>query len=222
MKIPYLAAYAAGLVLSMACMSTVQAALVDRGSGMIYDDVLDITWLQDANYTYTSGYVGSNPAGNGLMGYTEANSWAQSLIFGGFEDWRLPTIDNGASGELYHLFMNNLGGNCTSATSCDASFANGGDASDIRTFQNIQFVNPGYETAGGGYWYNDLYPTPVGVTLYYVFSQYSSSNMSSTNFPLNFAWAVRDGDVIPIPPAIWLFGSGLLGLIGVARRKKVT
>lgn len=27
--------------------------------------------------------------------------------------------------------------------------------------------------------------------------------------------------VVPMPPAIWLFGSGLLGLIGIARRKKV-
>ena len=25
--------------------------------------------------------------------------------------------------------------------------------------------------------------------------------------------------VIPIPPAVWLFGSGLVGLIAVARRK---
>jgi hypothetical protein len=25
---------------------------------------------------------------------------------------------------------------------------------------------------------------------------------------------------VPIPPALWLFGSGLLGLIGIARRKK--
>lgn len=28
------------------------------------------------------------------------------------------------------------------------------------------------------------------------------------------------GAVIPVPAAIWLFGSGLLGLIGIARRKK--
>lgn len=27
--------------------------------------------------------------------------------------------------------------------------------------------------------------------------------------------------VVPVPPAIWLFGSGLLGLIGLARRKSV-
>jgi hypothetical protein len=26
--------------------------------------------------------------------------------------------------------------------------------------------------------------------------------------------------VVPVPPAVWLFGSGLIGLIGVARRKK--
>ena len=26
--------------------------------------------------------------------------------------------------------------------------------------------------------------------------------------------------VIPVPAAVWLFGSGLLGLVGVARRKK--
>jgi hypothetical protein len=25
---------------------------------------------------------------------------------------------------------------------------------------------------------------------------------------------------VPIPAAVWLFGSGLLGLIGIARRKK--
>ena len=26
--------------------------------------------------------------------------------------------------------------------------------------------------------------------------------------------------VVPVPPALWLFGSGLLGLVGMARRKK--
>ncbi|MGB5398541.1 MAG: VPLPA-CTERM sorting domain-containing protein [Gammaproteobacteria bacterium] len=26
---------------------------------------------------------------------------------------------------------------------------------------------------------------------------------------------------MPVPAAVWLFGSGLIGLIGIARRKKV-
>jgi len=36
-----------------------------------------------------------------------------------------------------------------------------------------------------------------------------------------YAWAVQSGDVgaVPIPAAVWLFGSGLLGLVGFARRK---
>ena len=29
-----------------------------------------------------------------------------------------------------------------------------------------------------------------------------------------------EGAVVPIPSALWLFGSGLLGLVGIARRKK--
>jgi hypothetical protein len=33
---------------------------------------------------------------------------------------------------------------------------------------------------------------------------------------------LTDVPSIPLPPAVWLFGSGLLGLIGIARRKKAT
>jgi len=29
-----------------------------------------------------------------------------------------------------------------------------------------------------------------------------------------------DATVVPVPAAIWLFGSGLIGLVGIARRKK--
>ena len=31
---------------------------------------------------------------------------------------------------------------------------------------------------------------------------------------------VLNANVVPVPAAVWLFGSGLLGLVGVARRKK--
>lgn len=33
-------------------------------------------------------------------------------------------------------------------------------------------------------------------------------------------WLVRPISLIPVPAAIWLFSSGLIGLIGIARRKK--
>ena len=31
--------------------------------------------------------------------------------------------------------------------------------------------------------------------------------------------ALVNATVVPVPAAVWLFGSGLLGLIGIARRK---
>jgi hypothetical protein len=35
------------------------------------------------------------------------------------------------------------------------------------------------------------------------------------------SWAVHAGNVspVPLPPALYLFGSGLIGLVGMARRK---
>ena len=35
-----------------------------------------------------------------------------------------------------------------------------------------------------------------------------------------YAMAVRDGDVapVPIPPSVWLLGSGLIGLVGLRRK----
>ena len=49
---------------------------------------------------------------------------------------------------------------------------------------------------------------------------------NSTSSSCTVTWAglsselVVDMQPIPIPPAVWLFGSGLLGLVGLARRRK--
>ncbi len=87
---PLILALLAGLSLS----GVAQATLIDRGGGLIYDDVLNITWLQDANYAKTSGYDA-----DGLMNWGDANTWAANLSYGGYSDWRLPTmIDTGSPG----------------------------------------------------------------------------------------------------------------------------
>ena len=45
-------------------------------------------------------------------------------------------------------------------------------------------------------------------------------NRPSDGYPVQQGnWLVRSVSAVPIPAAIWLFGSGLLGLVGFARRK---
>lgn len=46
------------LLAGLSLAGAAQAALHDRGGGLIYDDAQNITWLQDANYAKTSYELG--------------------------------------------------------------------------------------------------------------------------------------------------------------------
>lgn len=67
------------------------ATLWDRGGGLVYDDVLSITWLKDANYARTSGYDG-----DGSMNWGQVSTWVDNLAYYDsirnitWTDWRLP------------------------------------------------------------------------------------------------------------------------------------
>ena len=81
-----------------------EALLIDRGGGLIYDDVLDVTWLQDANYAVSSGYWDAlDKTGYsdwslnhpGTMIWNDAMDWADGLEYYDsvrdvtWSDWRL-------------------------------------------------------------------------------------------------------------------------------------
>jgi hypothetical protein len=40
-----------------------------------------------------------------------------------------------------------------------------------------------------------------------------------TNVSFQYGTSLGEPNVVPIPPAVWLLGSGLIGLLGIARRK---
>ncbi|HRK79016.1 MAG TPA: PEP-CTERM sorting domain-containing protein [Thiobacillus sp.] len=221
--------------------STAQAALHDRGGGLIYDDVLNITWLQDANYAKTSGYDA-----DGWLNWYEATVWSASLSYFDtvrnvtWDDWRLPVmIDSGPTGcnwsyggtdcgynvntadsELAHLFFDALGNKSYYDTDGVPTI---GDHNALGwlpvnpgPFNNLQEL--------GVYWYGteyypNPYPEPLDVWLFSMRDGYQGFN--SKGHQRRYAWAVRDGDVaaIPEPETYGMFLAGL-GLLAFKLRKR--
>ena len=72
---------------------SVCAELHDMGGGLLYDDVQDLTWLQDADYARTSGF---KP--NGKMPWADAMKWVGELVYHDpvrnvdVTGWRLPAV----------------------------------------------------------------------------------------------------------------------------------
>lgn len=84
-----------GAILAVVAASA-HAELHDRGNGFIYDDVTDLTWLQDTNYVAHSGSGSVRPHQDGYMNYWDAKYYVETELF--FDlgngrvaiDWRLP------------------------------------------------------------------------------------------------------------------------------------
>ncbi|MGA1869620.1 MAG: hypothetical protein ACMUJM_13870 [bacterium] len=92
--------------------SLAEAILYDRGGGLIYDSVLNITWLENANYVETSGYDNDlyGYDTDGKLSWNDAMTWADTLVYGGFDDWRLPSASEDPllgffqTSEMGHLY----------------------------------------------------------------------------------------------------------------------
>jgi len=98
---------------------------------------------------------------------------------------------------------------------------------------NVDYdTRDGVEDAGGAAMNNAIvevtfYDPTSGLT-HILTSQYGTFNGNRQSFPTDFLDA-SDNNVgptaeltaVPVPPAVWLFGSGLLGMVGISRRKKV-
>jgi hypothetical protein len=71
--------------------TSANAALHDRGNGLVYDDVLNVTWLQDADF-FSSGILAPHEEGLWLN-YSTAHSFVDLMNrahWKGYTGWRLP------------------------------------------------------------------------------------------------------------------------------------
>jgi hypothetical protein len=139
-----------------------QPSYINNGNGTVTDIVTGLTWQQTADRD-----------GNGTINTTDklslsnAQSYCSTLVQGGYDDWRLPSIK-----ELYSLIL---------FTGTDPSGLVGTDTSHLTPFINTTYFNFGYGDTKAGervidaqYWSNTSY---VSMTMH----------GDTTQFGVNFA-----------------------------------
>jgi hypothetical protein len=177
------------MVLVFGVVGLANATLHDRGAGLIYDDVLDITWVQDANHA------------GGNMTWSNSTTWAANLVYSGYSDWRIPTSDKNGDGRVvgYHdpytteeacrdneyayMYRYNLGGSGESLT--------GNQTSGAVTLYNIQPI------CWSSSWFNGL-----AVGFFFTIGHGDANHSTYLRSP----WAVRNGDseaAVPTQSTTW-------------------
>lgn len=216
-----------------------------------YDDVLDLTWLKDANFAKTSGYDN-----DGKMAWSDANAWAAQLSLGQFDDWRLTSMQmldynftfNGTSSrgynitstidELSYMFYVNLGikGVCDGGANEDKFCDKSGDSFhstpvntiiDTKNFGNNVPID---NLMSNGYWNDiELAANPDYAWLFYHELGYTYTQDKTRN---SYSWAVRQGDVTQVASSFNLgdvsqvpepstIAVFSLALVGLVSRKKL-
>src|SRR5262245_36355567 len=90
-----------GILLILTSSPVAHALLIVQGRGLIYDTNQNITWLQDAAYFVTQGNVPGDLGGR--LWWDDATRWVDTLVYAGYDDWRLPaTLQPDSTCEFQH------------------------------------------------------------------------------------------------------------------------
>jgi hypothetical protein len=234
-----LSALAIGVLALSIAPSPAQAALSIRPGGMVYDSVLNVTWLQDWNYAGTTGYTAPGALLGGKMSWDAANTWASNLVYGGHSDWRLPKVlDTGAPGcdesytgtdcgfnvqtssggqysEMAHVWYATLG----NLGVCDPVLSNSTSGCIHQTGSGLN--NTGlFSNMGWTRWSGTQYaPSPTTRAWYFNTTGGSQYHSAYLNADVGFAVAVADGDIAAVPEP-QTYAMLALGLLGVALAKR--
>jgi len=223
--------------LALVCMMTgpARASLTTIGTATYGDSNYNLIWDNDNNGNSVVWLDYSNQS----IGWSDQNAWAAALnttitsyninpgftVDWGSSAWRLPsTVDGKYS---YGVNGNTSGGyNITT--------------SEMGHLYYTELGNPGYlDTSGNNQSEYGLTNTGDFEHLiadwYWSGTEYAEDPSSAWGFGMSYGvqanyfkdyphygLAVRSGQVsaVPVPGAIWLLGSGLIGLLGIRRRRK--
>ena len=187
-----------------------------------WDTTTDLNWLNIADLV--NGPI--------TLGYSINEAVAQY----GPQGWRLPTHT-----EVYDLFDTFFEPDFVASSNGTMTLAEGDGQSTLIQSRNSWMLDFGTdaEIVNGSIDPNDalLYSTGMYLdengAVQVLGIKFDVPNLTTTIYGPGFdltGWT-RDSaytnmgvfmvqnHVVPVPPAVWLFGSGLLGLVGIARRK---
>ena len=156
-------------------------------------------------------FDGATPGGVLTADYVE-DSFTMTLVSDHYDIWG----SGGTGGSQY------LGLDALNASAASVRFTSGG-LFDLLSFESIQW-SPGVgefltvtSSAGGSVSFDTSATHLFSGTLWSGLSWIDFSSNASIGGPGLDTLSVS---TVPLPATIWLFGSGLVGLIGLSRRKK--
>jgi hypothetical protein len=207
------------------------------GAG-VYDSTANVTWLANANLMATNTFglshgvnYGNDAYGNpseiysgGSATWSGAEMWIAAMNaadYLGYNTWELPTtaVPDAGCGSIA------TGYGCTSSMMGNLFYTElGGTAGDpiTTTHTNTAGYNLFNNVQASIYWSGTAYAPNPASAWYFITNKGSQDHTTkSTNL---YAWAVLPGDVgmsaVPVPAAVWLFSSGLLGLLGMSGKRR--
>ena len=209
---------------------------------MIYDDVLEIAWLQNANLAATQTFGVSGIGTDGSMNWDTAQDWIAAMNaanYLGYSDWRLPTT---VDGPYVSGYSGPDSGNSYSTYSYSYTAGYNLYNSEMGYMYYVNLGNLGYKATDGtapqpgwGLTNTEMFLN-INDEYYWSDTRHSYSTNAAWAFDFNSghqsiqnierglynAWAVRPGDSAPVPePAtLVLMGTGLIGLAGFRKKFK--
>ena len=155
---------------------------------------------------------------NGPDTWANHIAWASTYSIDGVTGWRLPNFDVNGDGDISSCEGDTIAA-CLDNELTYMVYINGFYPMNTGPFSGLDqsdiYVS-GTEYALDS---NSVWEISLSVN-----RRPGSIGTGPKSYDFYFAWAVHDGDVVsavPVPAAVWLFGSGLLGLFGVTRLKNV-